>query len=157
MALALDAAAQTPDDERDSLAGIDGVMIVVEQLPADAERIDLARDDLEREVAYRFKRAGIRVLTAAERGADPRNPYLYVNCNILYVPDIQLTSFSIDVEMHQTATLKNGKDSPVLTWARSYLGVQHRDRAAAAIRGRLGELVEQFIEDFQSVNRTETI
>lgn len=148
------APAQTPDEERDSLRGLDGVLILVERLHADAEHIELTHADLEREIAYRFKRAGIRVLTSAEREENERQPYLYVNCNVLYVPDIQLTSFSIDVELHQTATLKDGQEMPVLTWARSYLGVQHRDRAAAAIRSRLGEFTEQFIADYKAVNKT---
>lgn len=149
-------AAQTPEEERDSLRGLDGVMVLVERLHADAEKIQLTRDDLEREVVYRFNRAEIPALTSEERAEDERQPYLYVNCNIIYVPEIELTSFSIDVELHQIATLKDGQEMPVLTWARSYLGIQHRDRAAAAIRSRLGEFIEQFVADYKSVNRTPT-
>lgn len=148
------AGGQTPDEERDSLRGLNGVMVIVERLHFDAKQVGLTRADLEREVAYRFKRAGIPTLTAEERAADERQPYLYVNCNVLYVPDIELTTFSIDVELHQTAALKDGTELPVLTWGRSYLGVQHRERAAAAIRSRLGEFVEQFISDYTSVNKT---
>ena len=154
---ALCAFAQSPDEERDSLSGLDGVMILVERLHTDAESIELTREDLEREIAYRFQRAGIPALTAEERDADDRQPYLYVNCNVLYVPDIQLTSFSIDIELHQNATLKDGQELPVLTWARSYLGIQHRDRAAAAIRSRLGEFIEEFISDYQDVNATPNV
>lgn len=145
---------QSPDEERDSLRGLDGVMVLVERLHPDADNIELTKADLEREIVYRFKRAGIRALTSEERDADAREPYLYVNCNVLYVPDIQLTSFSIDIELHQNAVLKDGQEMPVLTWARSYLGIQHRDRAAAAIRSRLGEFVEQFISDYKAVNKT---
>lgn len=152
--IALLAAAQSPDEERASLKDLDGVMVLVERLHPDANHIELTREDLEREILYRFKRAGIPALTPAERQANDRQPYLYVNCNILYVPDIQLTSFSIDVELHQNATLKDGREMPVLTWGRSYLGVQHRDRAAAAIRSRLGEFIEHFISDYTAVNPT---
>jgi hypothetical protein len=148
------AGGQSPEEERDSLRGLRGVMVLVEKLHADATSIELTREDLQREIGYRFKRAGIRILTAEERVEDERRPYLYVNCNVLYIPDLQLTSFSIDVELHQDAELKDGQKLPVLTWARSYLGIQHRDRAAAAIRSRLGEFLEQFISDYQFVNKS---
>ncbi len=155
--LALPGAAQTLKAERESLRGIQGVRVIVESLPEDADEIDLDRTDLEREIAYRFKRAGIDVLSQDELEADERQPYLYVNCNVLYVPDIKLTSFSIDVELHQTATLKSGQESAVLTWARSFLGIQHRDRAAPTIRTRMGELIEQFIDDYHAVNAARKI
>lgn len=148
--------AQTAQEERDSLRGLAGVMVVVERLHNDAEEIELSRDDLEREITYRLKRAGIPSLTAEQREKDDRQAYLYVNCNVLYVPDIQLTSFSIDVELHQTATLKDGQELPALTWGRSYLGIQHRDRAAAAIRSQLGAFIEAFIADYHSVNKTKS-
>ena len=61
-------------------------------------------------------------------------------------------AFSLDIELHQRVTLENGEQAQALTWAKSYLGVQSHDRAAAHIRHVLGGYVDQFIADYQRAN-----
>lgn len=148
---ALPAAAEV--SERESLAGLQGVLLVVEDLHADARQIELTRHAIVEDVEARLRDAGIEVMTLQERLGDPRKPYLYINCNVIYVPDIELVSFSIDVESHQLVTLKNGDEAIGLTWAKSYLGVQGKRRAAQKIKDETARLVDLFIADFLSVNR----
>lgn len=131
--------------ESESLQGLDEIMIVVEALHEDAGHIGLTREALLEEVTVKLDRADIEILTIQERMADERRPYLYVNCNIVYVESISLTSFSIDVEVHQRVTLANGEKAQALTWAKSYLGIQGQTTAAVKIREVIGLFVDQFV------------
>jgi hypothetical protein len=139
-------------DEPGSLRGLSGIMVIVERLHADASKIGLDRETLDAEVRGRLQRAGIRILSADERTADDRRPYLYVNCNVMDLDQAGAVAFSLDIEAHQRVTLANGEKAQALTWAKSYLGVQSRDRAAAHIRHVLGGYVDQFIADYQKAN-----
>ncbi|MCH7960271.1 MAG: hypothetical protein IID08_09075 [Candidatus Hydrogenedentes bacterium] len=140
--------------EPHSLRGLKGVLVVIEDLHPDARTIKLTRQSIQDAVEDRLRDAGIRIFTIAERLADPRKPYLYVNCNVIAVPDIELTVFSIDVESHQLVTLQNGDEAVALTWAKSYLGAQGNERAAQKIRDMVGELVDRFVSDFLAVNES---
>lgn len=132
--------------EPETLRGLDRVQLVVEALHPDAHRINLTREQIEQDVRAKFEAAGIDTLTLEQRMADERRPYLYINCNIMYVENIQLTSFSIDVEVHQRATLADGEQAQALTWAKSYLGIQGKDNAAAKIRGVISSYVDLFTD-----------
>ena len=74
-----------------------------------------------------------------------RRPYLYVNCNVVYLESIKLASFSIDVEVHQRVRLVNGETAQGLTWAKSYLGIQGQETAALKIREVVGGFIDEFI------------
>lgn len=139
-------------DEPGSLQGLRGVMVIVERLHADAARIGLDRETLDAEVRARLQKAGITILSADERMADDRRPYLYINCNVMDLDQAGAVAFSLDIEAHQRVTLENGEKAQALTWAKSYLGVQSHERAAAHIRHVLGGYVDQFIADYQRAN-----
>jgi hypothetical protein len=70
----------------------------------------------------------------------------------MYLDAAGAASFSLDIEAHQRVTLANGEKAQALTWAKSYLGVQSSDRAAAHIRHVLGGYVDQFIADYKKAN-----
>lgn len=144
------ASAQVP--ERESLKGLNGVLLVVEDLHQDARTIDLTRQSIVNLIESRLSDAGIPILSIQERLADPRKPYLYVNCNVMFVPDVELATFSVDVETHQLVTLKTGEDVVALTWAKSYLGVRGKEKAAQKIRDVIAQLIDQFVADFLAVN-----
>ncbi|MCH7958757.1 MAG: hypothetical protein IID08_01410 [Candidatus Hydrogenedentes bacterium] len=145
-------AARAEVSEPSSLRGLKGVLVVIEDLHPDARTIELTRQSIQDAVEDRLRDAGIRIFTVPERLADTRKPYLYVNCNVIAVPDIELTVFSIDVESHQLVTLQNGDEAVALTWAKSYLGAQGNERAAQKIQDTVGELVDRFVSDFLAVN-----
>ena len=131
--------------EKETLRALDGVMLIVEKLHENAKRIQLSGETLEKDVTEKLKAAGIKRLSSDERLADERRPYLYINCHIMYVESIKLTSFSIDVEVHQRVSLANGKKAQGLTWAKSYLGIQSQANAARKIRDVVAEYVDEFI------------
>ena len=132
--------------EEETLRELDEVMLIVEALHQGAKDVGLSRETLEKDVAEKLKGAGIGILSNEERLADVRRPYLYVNCHIMYVESIKLASFSIDVEVHQRVRLANGDTAQGLTWAKSYLGIQDKEKAARKIR----EVVANFVDEFLS-------
>ncbi len=131
--------------EEETLRELDEVMLIIEALHEDASDIGLTRETLEDDVTEKLESAGIGLLSAEERMASVRRPYLYVNCNVMYVESIKLTSFSIDVEVHQRVTLANGEMAQGLTWAKSYLGIQGQAKAARKIREVVGGFVDEFV------------
>ena len=148
LALIVSPAAMFGEDltEEETLRELDEVMPIVEKLHQGAKDIGLSRDTLEKDVAEKLKGAGIGILSNEERLADVRRPYLYVNCHIMYVESIKPASFSIDVEVHQRVRLANGDTAQGLTWAKSYLGIQDKAKAARKIR----EVVANFVDEFLS-------
>lgn len=131
--------------EEESLRGLDRVQVVVEALHADADAIDLTTEDIKSDAVAKLDAAGIALLSLDERLEDPRRPYVYINCNVIYLESLKLTSFSIDVEVHQRVTLENGQKAQGLTWAKSYLGVQSRETASTIIREVIQAFVAQFV------------
>ena len=131
--------------EEETLRELDEVMLIVEALHQAAKDVGLSRETLEKDVTEKLKGAGIRILSNEERLADARRPYLYVNCNVMYVEGIKLASFSIDVEIHQRVSLANGETAQGLTWAKSYLGIQDKGNAAHKIREVVGNFVDEFV------------
>ncbi len=131
--------------EEETLRGLGGVMPIVEELHEDAKNIGLSRETLEHDVAEKLGKAGITILSAEERMANVRRPYLYVNCNVVYVESIKLASFSIDVELHQRVRLADGDMAQGLTWAKTYLGIQGQAKAASKIREVVGGFIDEFI------------
>lgn len=139
--------------EAETLGGLDGVMVIVERLHPDAEKIGLDRETLDADVRSRLQDAGIEILSPQERMESEERPYLYINCNVMYIENIGLVSFSLDIEVHQRVTLANGEKAQALTWAKSYLGVQSRGRAAAQIRHVLAGYIQQFITLYNDANK----
>lgn len=131
--------------EAETLRGLDAVQVIVEELHDDARHIGLTTASLREEIEQTIEKAGIALLTLAERVEHERRPYLYINCNFLYVESIELASFSIDVEAHQRATLVTGDEAQVLTWAKSYQGLQSGPRAAQKIRDVIRGYIDEFI------------
>jgi hypothetical protein len=138
--------------EEESFKGVNGVMVIVERLHEDAAAIGLERETLDAVVRDGLQKADIKILSSDERLADERQPYLYVNCNVMHVSDAGLVAFSLDIEMHQRVTLANGEKTLAQTWGKSYLGVQSRERAATQVRHVLSGYITQFIEAYKKAN-----
>ena len=63
---------------RESLRGLTGVEVVVENVPPDLEPAGLTANQLRTDAELRLRKAGIRVLTREETLATPGVPYLYI-------------------------------------------------------------------------------
>jgi hypothetical protein len=143
-------AAQEDVTEEESLRGLKQIQLVVENLPADSEAFNLSKGIIELEVTQQLQAANIEVLSLEDRKKHPRRPYIYINCNLIYVEELGLVSYSIDVEVHQRVTLETGKKAQALTWAKSYLGLTGTNKASQRIRSIVKDYVRIFT---QQVNK----
>ena len=144
------------DDElsRATLRGVEGVHVVVEDVRPDVERAGLTRQQLQTDVELRLRKAGMRVLTRAERLEMPGAPWLYIDVNVALRsdPPVELTAFNIYVELKQEASLKTtGSLAIVSTWSVGAVGGGGSKRLAN-LRSTVRDLVDQFINAYLSVH-----
>jgi hypothetical protein len=148
---ALGSCADDGDFARATLRGLQGVSVLIEDLPPESARAGLTTQQLQTDVEGQLRQAGIQVLTKDQgfrlRGA----PYLFVYVHLLPHP-IGLTAYSILVEVNQRAALDlNGSSAYVSTWSVQRLGTLG-SRHLAKIRNDVRGQVDHFIHVYRSVN-----
>ena len=136
---------------RDSLRGLPGVNVLIEDLKPEVERAGLTKTQLQTDVELRLRQSEIRVLTKQEQRSVIGQPYVYVNVNVLLGLS-GLAVYSIKVELCQKASLETGEIRyGATTWDVAMLGAIDRARLAQ-IRDKVRDPVDQFINAYLSVN-----
>lgn len=141
--------------QRESLRGLEGVYVVVEELKPEVEQDGLRRSDLLTDVREKLRAAGIRVLTKEEWPKTFGAPYLYVNVQTVSVrgPSGAIYSIVIEVALEQTVTLARDPSfaTSATTWQTQMLGIIGREKLPD-LRKVVGQLVEKFTGDYLAVN-----
>jgi hypothetical protein len=143
--------------KRETLRDLTGVEVVVEQIPADAERDGLSTSQLKKHVESQLGGAGIRVLTHEERRTQPGHAYLYVSVNTVKTRSIY--SYAIEISLNQTVRLTRHPTIATFapTWSAQVAGTttaEHLD----IIREDVSDFVQAFINDYLAMNpREETV
>lgn len=145
-----------PVDNRGSLRGLPGVNVLIEPFQdGETESRGLTDRQLQTDVELRLRKAGIRVLTLQETKANSIHPTLYVNLNVIPVEATsgQLYAFCLSVEVQQTVFLVTSPPSYTIanTWntgTAGTVGIEH----LGSLRGKIGDLVDTFINDFLAAN-----
>lgn len=140
------------DAERESLRGVRAISVLVESLPDDIEGYGLTKSQIQTDVELRLRKAGIRVLTEEE--TSPGSPRLYVNVNALKTntipPTIPIYGVCAIVQFYQLVSLtKDGSRHLGVTWGKHQMGIFREIRSS---REHLGNLVDEFINDYLTVN-----
>src|SRR3989442_3188861 len=105
---ALGRCADDGDFARATLRGLQGVSVLIEDLPPESERAGLTTQQLQTDVEEQLRQAGILVFTKDQAFRLQGAPYLYVYVHLLPHP-MRLTAYSSLVEMNQRAALaRNG-------------------------------------------------
>jgi hypothetical protein len=113
---ALGSCADDGDFARATLRGLQGVYILIEDLPPESEQAGLTTQQLQTDVEEQLRHAGIPVLTKDQAFRLQGAPYLYVYVHLVPHP-MGLTAYSILVEVNQRASLDlNGSSASVSTW-----------------------------------------
>jgi type II secretory pathway component PulM len=147
----------TGERKRETLRDLTGVEVVVEQIPADAERDGLSTSQLKKYVESQLGGAGIRVLTHEERRTQPGHAYLYVSINTVKTRSIY--SYAIELSLNQTVRLTRHPTIATFapTWSAQVAGTttaEHLD----TIREDVSDFVQAFINDYLAMNpREETV
>ncbi|OQW37789.1 MAG: hypothetical protein A4E19_12250 [Nitrospira sp. SG-bin1] len=136
---------------RESLRGIFGVGLVVEEVGPDASADGLSQDAIRTAVEQTLRSKGIRVLT--ERTRSGSAPYLYVNVNTLK-EQLGLYVYAVNVDLKQIVGLLTGKGKQAwgATWSASVIGMAREENLSQVIAEGVEPLVTDFANDFLSVN-----
>lgn len=160
LALIFSASAQTfLDGQRESLRGLKGVELVMEVINPEAERKGLTRSQLQTDVELRLRKAGIKVLTRQERLKTPGYPFLYVNVSTVKTPETLggllggLYGYSISVELREKVILARNRsiETYAATWSKGVVGTVGADKLRS-VREGVGDLVDEFINDYLAMN-----
>jgi hypothetical protein len=137
---------------RETLRGLTGVMVVVEDLKEDAQADGLSVAGLQDQTEARLAEAGIPILPLDEWRSTSGRPWLYVSVNTLR--HIGGYFFSVDVQLKQEVTLPRQPSivTSSSTWELGSIGFVMADNLAI----KIGESVEAhlggFISDFRAAN-----
>ena len=141
---------------RDTLRGLTGVHVVVEELRPEAVKDGLSKDAIEQKVIQKLWDAGVRVLMEDQWTLAEGAPYLYLNVNAVKSRDLYV--YAVDLQLNQTVRLERLPTIAVAatTWATgcrvgavSADSVRVLDQVAA-------QSVDRFIEDFRAANPADT-
>jgi hypothetical protein len=144
----------------DSLKGLEGVEVLVEELKADLENYNLTALDIQTDVEAKLRAAGIKIFSKQENEKKQplHKPYLYVKVNS-YKPvwRKEVIAFHIEIALKQLVTIppEHGKyyekSFYAPTWYKSRLGVIF-PRDIPKIRDAVSELTDKFIAAYLREN-----
>jgi hypothetical protein len=139
---------------RDTLRGLPGVEVVIEQLEPELERDGLTGATIHEEVVQRLRAAGLAVYTSQNDNPSEAKPYLYVDVNAVRLGGQNLYAVALQVQLRQTlrspVTSSNIVDA--MTWdARTVLVAPGNN--LASVRLTIRQYVDHFIEDWRAVHR----
>jgi hypothetical protein len=139
----------------DTLKGLHGVRVVVEDISSDLASDGITTDKIQSNVEDQLKKAGITVMDSDTWKNDPAHPFLYVRVSSIKSDDGKYYAYNVDVELNQSITTQQNSSSGDFgdTWDTGTIGiVQIAD--VSHIYDRVTEDVGEFVSDFNSQNST---
>ena len=140
-------------EPRDTLRGLKGVMVFIEEIDADVENHGLTKILLKRKVESRLRQSEIPVLTADEAFNAPGKPYLYLNLTT-YNTGIGLYSYSIRIEFNQDVCIIRdlSMKASATTWNADIVGIVGAANLPAVTED-VTALTDKFIRDYLAANQ----
>jgi hypothetical protein len=137
---------------RQTLRGISGISVVVENLKEQARQGGLHEEDIRTDVELKLRLAGVKVLTAPESTALPGSPYLYVSVTSV-LSGAGVYGLYVEVSLNQRVLLAREQSISVTapTWSTSYI-VTIGMNNLLEVRDDIKELVDKFLNAYLSVN-----
>lgn len=136
-----------------SIKGIEGVGVRVDEIDPEAAADGLNGDKLSSAVSNALKKAGIKVLSAAESASAPGKPVLFVSVNtIKHTGDVY--SFTVSLRLEQLVTLVRDQSIKMIapTWSVLGTGASIPEGLGPDVEKYVGLMVQKFIEDFKQAN-----
>ena len=141
---------------RRTMSGLQGVNVMVEELQPNirkyAQRFNLTKEQLQKEIQQRLQKAGIQVLTGDAWLKTSGRPVLYVNVNT-HEYEKYWYAFDVTVNLDQIVVLEADPKLKTLasTWDISMTGVANIG-TLNTIRSNVEILIDRFIQAYRSVN-----
>jgi hypothetical protein len=138
---------------RESLRGISGIGVIVEEISPDASADGLSQDAIRTAAELILRSKGIRVLTNIDRTRLGSVPYLYININTLK-EELGLYAYAVNVDLKQVVGLLSMKGAQAwgATWSASVVGAVGEANMRQIIADGVEPLVNDFARDYLSVN-----
>lgn len=139
--------------EIDSLKGLDGVYILVEDLPKALTDLGATREQLQASIELRLRTLGIKVLTRQEYLASLKSSYLYVQVNCLKVTDSPVYAINYNLQLMQgVKTIKTPETICIAaTWSKSKIMI-FGVLTLLNDRQSLLDLIDIFANDYLAAN-----
>ena len=137
---------------RDTLRGLPGVEVVVEDVPPELPQPDITTKALRSVVEQRLRTAGITVYVSQAANPSVAKAYVYVHLNAVSVPR-GLHAVSIQVHLRQTvrSIVTESNVGNAMTWENHTVAVA-TDTDGAALRDLILEMVDHFVADWRAVH-----
>ena len=138
---------------RDTLRGLPGVEVAIENLEADVTADGLTIPAIQSDVVGRLQRAGVPVYSSQVANPSPAKAYVYVRVNNLKLPAAGVYAMSVDVQIRQTvrSLVSTSNIVDAVTWDHADVVVVPVARAAD-VRMVINEFVDDFIQDWKAVH-----
>ncbi len=136
---------------RESLRGMLGLGVVIEEVSPDASADGLSQEAIRATVEQGLRAKGVRLL--AERTRSSSSPYLYVNVNTLK-EELGLYAYTVTVDCKQLVGLLSTKNKKTwgTTWSASMIGMIRQENLNQIITDAVEPLIKDFSEDFLAAN-----
>ena len=139
--------------QRDTLRGLPGVWVVVEQLPSALERTGLTQGHVHQEAEDKLRKAGVKILTQEECWQTPGMPWLYLTI-ALFKANETTYAVTIAATLNQEVTLTRNPQIKTfgVTWDAGVQVGAVDTESLPTIRQKVGGLVDKFVADYQAMN-----
>lgn len=136
---------------RESLRGIIGLGLVIEEVSPDASTDGLSHEAIRSTVEQALRSKGIRLLT--ERTRSGSSPYLYINVNTLK-EELGLYAYTVTVDLKQLVGLLSMKNKKTwgTTWSASVIGMVRQENLSQIVTDAVEPLIKDFTDDFVAAN-----
>ena len=142
-------------DKKETLRGIRGMCVSIENLSDNVKELGLTRDILRMDVELKLRLAGIKVLSIKEERLKSLDlPYLYLNINTVIQSSGVSFSYHVELALKQTVLLLTTKNTSTFaeTWTKSITGYAGDNVLIDALRSNTKDLVDMFLNDYLAVN-----
>lgn len=139
---------------RDTLRGLPGLEVIVEELPPEVVAGGVTGTVVRGDVVRRLRAAGIAVFASQDENPSPAKPYLYVLVNALELPGGAGHVAGLQVHLRQTLR-SPATDSHIvdaMTWELHNVFVVPPG-SLPELRTEVRTFVDLFIRDWQAVQR----
>ena len=141
------------DRSLESLDGVTGFELIVEELSPEIEQGGLTKSQIEGDIKAQFRKAGIRLLSREETNIEPGMPWFYVRIIVVKHQMKRDYAYSVEVSWRQNVVLARDKEVTVIgapTWRTRETGIS--SNLKEDISSATKEHVDAFIKAYLSVN-----
>jgi len=135
-------------DDNHLLRGLEGVQVIVEEIPPEVKREGLTKSQLKTDVELALRMSGIKVLSAEERGQMLSQPILYLNVNVMKTQGSAYV-FNVHLSARESGITLRGGMTWAPTWEWGYVGITP---SLATIRDYVKDMVDRFINAYLTAN-----